>query len=69
MNLLKVFKLTLMSITLIQDLGIPDENRAMNVFKRVKWANGVYCPECNSFSVQKVDFRVKLNVTPVTIVD
>jgi len=44
---------------LILDLCIPDEDRAMDVFRHIKWANGVYCPECNSFSVQKRGFQGK----------
>ena len=44
---------------LIRDLCIPDEDRAMDVFRSIKWANGVYCPECSSFSVQKRGFQGK----------
>ncbi len=40
-------------INLVSELSIPNEDRAMEVFRGIKWTNGVYCPECNSFSVYK----------------
>lgn len=32
---------------------IPDENRAMDFFRNIRWSNGVYCPNCGSFKVIK----------------
>jgi hypothetical protein len=36
-------------VDLVWDLFIPDEKRAMDVFRGIKWANSVYCPPCHSF--------------------
>lgn len=33
---------------LVLDLFIPDEYKAMTIFKNIRWANGVYCPDCKS---------------------
>lgn len=33
--------------------SIPDENNAMDFFRSIRWANGVYCPKCKSFKIQK----------------
>ena len=38
---------------LIDGLFIPDEERIMEIFRQIRWVNGVYCPQCNSFKVQK----------------
>lgn len=46
-------------IDLVSKLCIPDEDRAMEIFRRIKWANGVHCPECNSFSIHKRGFQGK----------
>lgn len=40
-------------IDLISDLCIPDEERAMEIFRSIRWADGVHCPKCNSLSIQK----------------
>ena len=29
------------------------ENFTMDVFRNIRWANGVYCPKCKSFEVKK----------------
>lgn len=39
-------------IDLIQDLCIPDEKRAMDIFRGIRWVNGVHCPKCDSLSIQ-----------------
>lgn len=36
---------------LIRDLFIPDENKAMEIFRQIRWSNGVYCPKCKSFNI------------------
>ena len=38
---------------LVRDLCIPDEERAMEVFRSIRWSDGVHCPKCNSLSIQK----------------
>ena len=39
--------------TLISKLFIPDDNRALDIFRCIRWADGVYCPECKSFDIYK----------------
>jgi transposase-like protein len=38
---------------LIDGLFIPDEKQIMKIFRQIRWADGVYCPQCKSFKVQK----------------
>lgn len=38
---------------LIKELFIPDEKKAFEVFRSVRWIDGVYCPRCNSRNLQK----------------
>lgn len=33
------------------DKMIMNENDAMNIFRSIRWANGVFCPKCKSFSI------------------
>jgi transposase-like protein len=40
---------------------IPDENFAMNFFRKIHWANGVYCPKCRSFEVKKKGKQGRVN--------
>jgi len=44
---------------LISDLCIPDEDRAMEIFRGLRWADGVHCPRCNSLSIQNRGFQGK----------
>ena len=44
---------------LISDLCIPDEDRAMEIFRGIRWSDHVYCPQCNSLSIQKRGFQGK----------
>ena len=46
-------------IDLISDLCIPDEERAMEIFRGIRWVDGVHCPKCNSLSIQKRGFQGK----------
>lgn len=39
------------SNSLVLDLFIPDEDKAMVIFKNIRWGNGVYCPDCKSFEI------------------
>ena len=39
-------------VDLVSDLFIPDEKRAMDIFRGIRWANGVYCPSCHSLSIE-----------------
>lgn len=41
------------SENLVVELFIPDEEKAMDFLRHIRWANGVYCPECKSFEVYK----------------
>jgi len=34
---------------LVLELFIPDEEKALNIFRCIRWADGVYCPECKIF--------------------
>lgn len=49
-----------------EDLGanlfVPDNERALNIFRCIRWSDGVYCPECHSDKVYKRGFVRK---TPV----
>lgn len=44
---------------LVLDFFVPDENKAMNIFRRIRWVNGVYCPGCKSFEVYDRGFQGK----------
>lgn len=54
---------------LVLDLFIPDEDKAMDIFKRIRWANGLYCPDCKSFKIYIEACRVSLIVIHVKNVD
>ncbi|MBM4241718.1 MAG: IS1 family transposase [Euryarchaeota archaeon] len=41
---------------LVLELFIPDEEKALNIFRCIRWADGVYCPECKSFDIYKRGF-------------
>ena len=32
---------------------IPDEDYSINFFKMIRWAEGVYCPDCKSSHIEK----------------
>ena len=36
---------------LISELCIPDEDRAMEIFRGLRWSDGVHCPKCNSLFI------------------
>ena len=36
---------------LITDLCIPDEERSLEVFRRIRWGDGVHCPTCKSSNI------------------
>lgn len=36
---------------LVLDLFIPDEERAIEIFRQIRWSDGVYCPKCKSFEI------------------
>jgi hypothetical protein len=42
-----------MKSDLVLELFIPDEEKALNFFRCIRWSNGVYCPECGSYDVYK----------------
>ena len=39
---------------LISGLFIPDEERCIEIFRQLRWSNGVYCPYCKFFNVYKI---------------
>lgn len=39
------------SENLVPQLFVPDEEKAMDFLRHVRWPSGVYCPECKSFEV------------------
>lgn len=44
---------------LISGLFIPDEERCIEIFRQLRWSNGVYCPYCKSFNVYNRGFKGK----------
>ncbi|MBM4241966.1 MAG: hypothetical protein FJ150_09955 [Euryarchaeota archaeon] len=46
-------------VDLVLDLFIPDENRAMEIFRKIRWAERIHCPKCNSLSIQNRGFQGK----------
>jgi transposase-like protein len=36
---------------LVLNLLVPDEDRAVEIFRQIRWSNGVYCPKCKSFDI------------------
>ena len=50
------------SENLIKELFIPDEKRALEVFRKIRWSNGVYCPKCGSSHVHKRGFVGKTEI-------
>jgi len=33
--------------------NIPDEKHSIELFRKIRWSEGVYCPECHSFHIEK----------------
>ncbi|MCC7560981.1 MAG: transposase, partial [Methanobacterium sp.] len=33
------------------ELSVPDDDKALQVFRCIRWSDGVYCPKCKSFEV------------------
>jgi transposase-like protein len=44
------------------DLCVPEDDRALEVFRCIRWSDGVYCPVCKSFEVYN---RGYLNKTQI----
>jgi transposase-like protein len=42
-------------ITLVDnmDMFVMPEDFALELFRSIRWADGVYCPKCKSFEIQK----------------
>jgi transposase-like protein len=47
---------------LIRELCVPEDEKALDVFRCIRWSDGVYCPECRSFDTYK---RGYLNKTQI----
>ena len=39
------------SKNLVAELFIPDEDKAMDFLRYIRWSDGVYCPDCKSFEI------------------
>ena len=50
------------SENLTVELFIPDEKRAMEFFRKIRWSNGIYCPKCGSYHVHKRGFVSKTEI-------
>jgi len=35
------------------ECNIPDEDYSINFFRKVRWAEGIYCPKCKSSHAEK----------------
>jgi transposase-like protein len=46
---------------LCSDLNVPDDERAIEIFRCIRWNNGVYCPKCRSFEVNNRGTYKQLN--------
>jgi transposase-like protein len=44
------------------ELSVPEDDKALQVFRCIRWSDGVYCPECKSFEVYN---RGYLNQTQI----
>ncbi|MBM4241607.1 MAG: transposase [Euryarchaeota archaeon] len=47
---------------LICELCVPEDEKALKIFRCIRWSDGVYCPECKSFETYK---RGYLNNTQI----
>ena len=43
-------------------LFVPDNERALDIFRCFRWADGVYCPECCSNKIYKRVFVRKIHI-------
>lgn len=50
-----------MSSDLVNDLFVPDEEKSIDIFRSIRWSNGVYCPKCKSFEVYKRGKRGRIH--------
>jgi len=50
------------SENLTVELFIPDEKRAMEVFRKIRWSDGIYCTKCGSVHVHKRGFVGKTEI-------
>ncbi|MDI6644202.1 MAG: transposase [Methanobacteriaceae archaeon] len=44
------------------ELCVPEDERALDVFRCIRWSDGVYCPECKSFEVYKRGYLNKTRI-------
>ncbi|KZX16415.1 transposase [Methanobrevibacter curvatus] len=35
------------------NLNLPNEEHSIELFRKIRWSEGVYCPKCHSFHVEK----------------
>lgn len=33
--------------------SLPNENYSINLFRKIHWSDGIFCPECHSFHIEK----------------
>ncbi|MCC7553801.1 MAG: hypothetical protein KO202_04815 [Methanobacteriaceae archaeon] len=36
-----------------QTISVPDEQYLINLFKKIRWSDGIYCTKCHSFNIEK----------------
>ena len=36
-----------------EECNIPDETYSINLFRKIRWSDGIYCPKCKSKHVEK----------------
>lgn len=44
------------------ELCVPEDERALDVFRCIRWSDGVYCPVCKSFEVYKRGYLNKTRI-------
>jgi len=36
-----------------EKINIPNEKHSIELFRKIRWSEGVYCPKCHTFHVEK----------------
>jgi len=44
------------------ELSVPDGDKALQVFRCIRWSDGVYCPKCKSFEVYNRGYLNKTHI-------
>ncbi|KZX13762.1 transposase [Methanobrevibacter filiformis] len=43
----------MVSDSMLYSCSLPDEEYSISLFRKIRWADGVFCPKCHSFHVEK----------------